>query len=183
MRDRFGSFAGIIGSLLFTAGFISTSRVTAECGAEFRVIADRNVYARGATAHIKMIATNASSEALYLLRGMSDCSSQLGTFSLVLFDTSNHEVNESGCSVELSLDQLDLERELRSSTSGIMLKPGEIYGIETDLKLPVKRGVYTLHARLVPAAIGAATREALASKGIRLLNEACVAPVLKLEVR
>jgi hypothetical protein len=114
---------------------------------------------------------------------MSQCSSQIGTFSLLILDESGREVNTSGCSVEVELDGMDLEKELRSPSSGIMLKSAEIYRVEANFKLPSKKGVYRLKAQAIPAAITSEQSEKLIQKGLRVLQGNCAAPVAIVEIR
>ena len=168
----------LVGDTVFSA-----SQKEAPCGVEFRILADKKAYAPRSTARIKFIVTNTGKSPLYFFRGMSECSSQLGIFSLVLFDKEQHEINSFGCSVEVALNQMNLEQELTSSDSGIKLGPKQIFGIETEVELPANRGVYRLEARLVPSALTKDHRATLSDKGLKLLAESCRAPVVLIEIK
>ena len=114
---------------------------------------------------------------------MSECSSHLCSFLLLLLDENGREANTSGCSMDVALERMDFERELASTSSGIMLKPGEIYGLEASFKLPSKKGSYRLEAQLIPAALTTQQRNELASKGFYVLAERCKAPGIRIEIR
>jgi hypothetical protein len=184
MPNRSKFIAGILGVAIFVgAGSVCVSEPDAKCGAQIQVLPERHLYSPGATARIKLIVTNVGIEPLYFFRGMSECSSPIGSFYLIVLDRGRHEVNESGCSIEVSFAKMDLEKELKSSKSGIMLKSGEIYGIETELKLPTKPGDYTLQAQLIPAAVTTEQREKLAANGVTVLKQRCVAPKVLVQIR
>jgi hypothetical protein len=153
------------------------------CGAELQIDTGQGTYSAGSIMHVRFIVTNRGTDALYLFRGISNCSSQLGSLYLGVFDNSGHEVNTSGCSTEAMLKKMDVVRALNSPGAAVMLKSQELHVFDADFKLPAKRGVYVLKAELTAPAFSSEQRQVLAQKGMRVLGGACIAPIVKITLK
>jgi hypothetical protein len=117
-------------------------------GVDFQVIPEKTVYSPAAIVHIKFIVENTGELPLYLFRSLSECSSQIGSFSLEIHDSTGSVINSEGCSVDLLWDKVDVVQMLTDQTSGIQLKQWDIYGKEGTIQLPKKKGIYRLDAVL-----------------------------------
>jgi hypothetical protein len=170
-------------ALLVVGSRISASQPDAQCDVDFQIVADRTTYSPGAIMHVKFLATNTGEQPLYFFRGISECSSQLGSFFLLVLDEKGHQANRSGCSIDFLMERMDVVGKLTAPESGIMLKAREIYGIEANVELPMKKGVYRLKAELVPAAFTSEQKETLSRKDLKVLQERCAAPVVTITVK
>ncbi|MFY9805555.1 MAG: hypothetical protein WA211_03990 [Candidatus Acidiferrales bacterium] len=172
-----------VGMLLFSLALIGAPPMSEQCdGINFQFLTDKTVYRPGAAMKVKFTVENTAQSPLYLFR-LSGCSSQMGSYLLLIHDRTNRVVNQGGCSVDFWWDQVDVVQMLTDPKSGIRLSQNEIYGSEELVKLPAKRGSYRLEGEVVPAAYTALQRIALASKEMRVLDISCPAPTVTIKVK
>jgi hypothetical protein len=131
---------------------------------------DKSVYEPKSTMYVKFIVTNTDDKPLYLLRQMNQCSSQMGSYQLVILDDRGKEVSTQQCSADLFMDKLDVVETLTNPNFGIALMRGQIYGSEGDFQLPAKPGKYRVEADVFPPGLLDKQRQALAEKNMRVLE-------------
>jgi hypothetical protein len=103
---------------------------------------------------------------------------------VVLHDDHNRIVENENCSADdFSTDSLDIVDILSSSESGVVLRPGEIYGREISYDIVKKRGVYRIQAELAPAHFTDKQKELLAQRHMRVLNSICLTPTVTITVK
>jgi hypothetical protein len=180
----------VIASLIFVAiVFVSTpaSAVLPDCdsdsGVDFQMSTDRRVYVPGALMRVRFTVTNNSESPLYFIRRLSTCSSQLGQYSLSIFDHKNRDNRNSGCSVDSLMDQLDAVEMLTDPNETIILRQGEIHGHEESIDAPVKPGTYRLEAVLFPPGFNPKQQQILSQKHMRILECRVPAPVITIMVK
>lgn len=153
-----------------------------ESGVDFRIITDDTDFSPGATAHVMFIVTN-KGEPLYVYRGLSQCSSQMGSYFLLIFDKNDREANRSGCASDFRMDKVDIRDSLADSDSWILLKRGEAYGRESEITIPSEKGMYRLKAELTPPSLSDRQREILSADRLRVLQCGISAPILTIKVK
>ena len=165
---------------------LATPVVGSDCGEEgridFRIITAKIHYSPGAIARVKFIITNTGEEPLYLFRSVSDCTSQIGSYLFWILDQDNKEVPLQRCSVDLAMDERVIN-ELADPKFGIALRKNDIYGLEEEFQLPVKKGTYRLKAELWPPGFTDKQKEILSQKHMRVLQCRISAPIVQITVK
>jgi hypothetical protein len=151
-------------------------------GIAFQVVTDKTAYTPGSALRVKFIVTNTGESPLYLLRNLSECSSQQGFFFFLILDDKNQDVRGQGCSSDSWPPEEDVER-LADPQLWIRLNPGEIFGRELAFELPAKKGTYRLKAELTPTTFTSKQKDILSQRQIRVLEKPCPAPTVTITVR
>lgn len=154
-----------------------------ENGVDFQIVTDKLVYAPGSTMQVKFLVTNTGKDPIYLFRSVSNCGSQLGSYSLSVFDHNGQQVAIQRCFSDLFLDKLDVVEELTNPKLGILLEQWDIYGHVADFELPTKKGRYRLKAVLIPPGLLAKQKEILSQKHMRVLQSPCPAPIVTITIK
>jgi hypothetical protein len=152
-------------------------------GVDFQVVPDKTVYSPGASMHVKFVVENTAESPVYLFRYLSQCSSQIGSYSLIIHDGDNRVVNRDLCSSDLLWDKVDVVQELNDPKSGVQLRQYEIFGKEGDFKFPDKKGTYKLEGVLVPAGFTDEHKAALSKNRMKVLRYPCAAPIVTIRIR
>lgn len=166
---------------------------------DFRIVTDKLVYAPGSAMHVTFLVANTGDTPLYMFRTLSQCTSQIGSYSFSMWrnnkpewgwylfmfrDRNGKEQPVQGCSADLDMEHLDVVNSLTKSTEGICLYNSHVYGLEVKYILPDKRGIYRLKAKLIPAGFTESQERALSEKHIRVLpNYDISAPVVTITVK
>jgi hypothetical protein len=180
---KFAGHTLALAILLVISRSAALSQADGKCDVDFRILTDSASYSPGARMHVKFVVTNTGEAPLYFFRNISSCSSQIGSFFLLIIDEKGREANRSGCSSDYRMETVDVLTQLTSPETGMKLKAAEIWGFESTFKLPNKTGVYQLKAELIPAGLTKEQREILSRKNIRVLQTRCAAPVLTIAVK
>jgi hypothetical protein len=154
-----------------------------ESDVEFRIATDKLVYSPKSTVHLKFLVTNTSEVPLYLFREVSPCSSQLGSYLMLILDRSHREVPIQRCSADLLMDTLDVVGTLTNPRFGILLLRGEVYGRDWTFELPDAKGTYRLKAELIPPGFTEGQKELLADRKMRVLQTRYPAPIVTITIR
>jgi hypothetical protein len=116
----------------------TSSKCGDKSGVSFRIVTDMLVYAPKSTMRVDILVTNKAEVPLYFFRTLSQCSSQLGSYLLLIVDRKKQEVPVQRCSADLLMDKLDVAEMLTNPKLGILLGQGDVYGLEEEFELPGK---------------------------------------------
>lgn len=164
-------------SCALAAIFLSTSPIrgiASDCGEKsgvnFRIVTDKLVYPPKSRMRVDFLVTNKEEVPLYFFRTLSQCSSQIGSYLLLIVDQKKHQVPIQRCSADLLMDKLDVLETLTNPKFGILLRQGDVYGLEEDFELPAEKGTYSLNAELEPPGFTDKQRDILTANKMRVLE-------------
>lgn len=184
LQTRLTFLAGLVALPSCFSSAVPTSYTgTCDSGVEFSISVNDPTYTVGTRVRVTAIVKNTGETPLYLFRDIGQCSSQIGSYSVALFDSKSKFVPTQGCSADMVMDSFDAVQELTNPRTGIALEHGEVYGREIGLELPTKKGTYQLRAQIEPAGLNRSQKELLERGNKRIIKNSCQAPVLTVKVR
>ncbi len=159
--------------------------LTPKSEVDFAIVTDRVVYPPGSVAHVKFIVTNKGETPLYLHRPLTECSGQKGFILFQMLDRENRSVDISRCSADSwpPLERAGVFKEVSDPRFWVLLQQWEIYGGESDIELPTKKGIYRLKAELIPPAFSDDQRKTLSQNRTRVLQSSRPAPVVTITIK
>lgn len=158
-----------------------------QCDASVKVqlTTDKLIYAPGTIMHVKLLIANAGEVPLYLFHAISQCSSPYGSLSIRLYDDGDRPVDIGGCSSDdFEMNKHNLVDLLTKSESGILLRPGDMYGQEQEYRLPKEKGIYRVRGVLAPVGfVTDSQKQALAQHRMNIVKGACTSLMAKITIK
>jgi hypothetical protein len=180
------SYAGFVLAAIVSSTLVARG-IAPDCsessGVGFRIVTDKLVYAPKSTMRVDFLVTNTEEVPLYFFRTLSQCSSQLGSYLLLIVDRKKRQVPIQRCSADVLMDKLDVVETLTHPKFGILLAHGAAYGHEEVYELPAEKGTYWLNAELVPPGFTDTQREILTENKMRVLQCPCRAPDVTITIK
>jgi hypothetical protein len=153
-------------------------------GVDFRLFTDNSVYSPGSLMHVWFIVGNNGQTPIYILRSISECTDLEGSFAFRIFDKTNRDVTDNGCSSDVGPSwETHVMDQMTDAKLWIALQPGEIFGRESTFEAPKAKGTYRLRASVVPPGFTEKLRQILSENRIRVLTCSCSAPEVKIAVK
>lgn len=150
-----------------------------------RVVLDKDVYRRGEAATVRFMLLNQGSRPIYVSHGSLETCGRWTGYTEVHIWAGRAEVRpKGGChAAVLPIQESHLKEVLTNSNSWVALFPGEIYGEEQLIDVPLKAGEYKLTAEVQPPRFTEAQLKILDAEHIRVLRQSHSTPSLILKVQ
>ena len=177
--------------LLFLISLGPLSRARNEVGEDhknnalFTAVLDRKNYYLGETATLRFTLMNRGSTPIYLAHGSLESCGRWTGYTQVRILAGTAEVHpKGGChAAVMPIEDSHLKDVLTNSNSWVALFPGEIYGEEQLLDLPLKVGEYRLAAEIQPPRFSEAQLKILRTEGIHVLRQPHMTSSLNFKVQ